>query len=267
MKRLSHFVTGVLVAVALAAFAYYNSPGVRERRALRPSPLSGGSELDNRAIGELDLERLYPRTVLRTGKGPEKLVALTFDDGPDKTYTPIVLDILSRKGVKATFFLIGRRIQEDPDVVRRIVQEGHLIGNHTYSHPRMLKSGPDVERELSMMEGALRPFGVTANTLFRPPYGAASPSLVVQASNLGYKLALWSVDSLDWRGLSSAEVVRNIENYVTPGAVVLQHCAGGPGEDLSGSVAALPDVIDDLRSRGYRFVTLAELFDLFHEDP
>lgn len=267
MKRPYRFVIGVVVVVLLAALAHYNGPEARQRRAFRPPPLSGGSEFDNRAIGEEDLERLYPHTVLRTGKGRGKTVALTFDDGPDKTYTPAVLDILSKKGVKATFFLIGERIKEEPEMVKRIVRDGHLIGNHTYSHPRLLKEGPGLRDELSRTESALKPFGVTTNTLFRPPYGAANPSLVVEASNLGYRLALWSVDSLDWRGLSSAEVVRNIVNFVTPGAVILQHSAGGPGEDLSGSVAALPGIIDNLQAKGYRFVTLAEMFDLTGADP
>lgn len=267
MNRLSHWITGIVAALLLAALAYYNSPDNRQRRAFIPPPLSGGSERDNRAIGELDLQRLFPGVILRMGKGPERLVALTFDDGPDRTYTPAVLDILRQKGVPATFFLVGKRIQEDPDVVWRIVNEGHLIGNHTYSHTRLLKQGPELALELSRMEDALKPFGVSAHALFRPPYGAANPSLVTQASNLGYKIALWSVDSLDWRGLSSAEVTRNILGPVAPGSVILQHSAGGPGEDLSGSVAALPRVIDDLQAKGYRFVTLSEMFNLGALDP
>lgn len=266
MKRIGQWLTGLLAVVAIAAVAYYNGPEA-ERRALLPSPLPGGTERDNRVIGEQDLQKLFPDVVLRLGRSGEKLVALTFDDGPDKTYTPAVLDILKQKGIKATFFLIGKRVQEDPAVVRRIVDEGHLIGNHTYSHPRLLKEGPGLQDELSKMEDTLKPFGVTAHTLFRPPYGAANPSLVTQASNLGYKLALWSVDSLDWQGLSASQVARNVLNYVSAGAVVLQHSAGGPGENLSGSISALPQIIDTLQSKGYRFVTFAEMFSLAKPDP
>ena len=267
MKRLSLLVTGLLVVAMLAVFAWYSSPDARQSRAVQPSKLAGGSERDTRNIGELDLERLYPNIILRTGKNVGKLVCLTFDDGPDKTYTPTVLDILKEKDVKATFFLIGKRVQEDPAIVKRIAEEGHLIGNHTYSHADLDKASPEVEQELSKMEATLKPLGLSGNALFRPAYGAANPSLVEQVSNLGYKIAMWSVDSLDWRGLSSAEVFRNVNNNIVPGAVILQHSAGGPGEDLSGSVAALPQIIDDLQARGYRFVTMSEMFKLTQSDP
>jgi peptidoglycan/xylan/chitin deacetylase (PgdA/CDA1 family) len=117
------------------------------------------------------------------------------------------------------------------------------------------------------MEAALKPLGQSGHGLFRPAYGAANPSLVVQVSSLGYKIAMWSVDSLDWEGLSSAEVRRNVENYVSAGSVVLQHSAGGPGEDLSGSVSALPDIIDSLKAQGYTFVTMSEMFGLDRRGP
>jgi peptidoglycan/xylan/chitin deacetylase (PgdA/CDA1 family) len=267
MKRLGSFVTGLILVAALAVFAWYSSPDTRASRALRPSKLAGGQERDTRKIGEQDLETLYPDIILRTGKNVGKLVCLTFDDGPDKTYTPGVLDVLKEKGVKATFFLIGKRVQEDPAIVKRIGDEGHLIGNHTYSHANLDKANPAVPQELSQMEATLKPLGLSANGLFRPAYGAANPSLVEQVSNLGYKMAMWSVDTLDWRGLSAAEVFRNVSTNIVPGGVILQHSAGGPGEDLSGSVAALPQIIDDLRSRGYRFVTMTEMFKLSLPDP
>lgn len=267
MKKAASVATGLFLVMLLAVLAWYQSPESRERRALLPSRLAGGSERDNRSIGEIDLERLYPDIVLRTGEGPGKRVALTFDDGPDKVYTPLVLDILKQKGVKATFFLIGSRVEENPEIGKRIADEGHLIGNHGYSHAQLKEAGPALEKEISRMEAVLAPLGLSGNGLFRPAYGAANPSLVVQASNLGYKIAMWSVDSLDWRGLSRSEVRKNIENYVSPGAVVLQHSAGGPGEDLSGSVEALPDIIDNLKAKGYEFVTVAQMFDLGKIDP
>lgn len=249
--------TGLLVVVLLALFAWYTS---------QPSGLAGGSERDHRSIGEVDLEKLYPGTVLRRAKKPGKIVCLTFDDGPDTVYTTAVLDILKEKEVKATFFVIGKRVEENPEVAKRIAAEGHLLGNHTYSHPQLDKESPAVEQEISKTEAALRKIGQSGNGLFRPAYGAANPSLVVQVANLGYKVAMWSVDSLDWRGLSASEVRRNVENYVFPGAVVLFHCAAGPGEDLSGSVSALPAIIDDLKAQGYTFVTMSEMFDLTKPD-
>ena len=266
MKRLGSYLTGFLLVVLLVAFAWYNSTS-REHRAAQPSKLAGGLERDTRNIGEQDLERLYPNVILRTGKDVGKLVSLTFDDGPDATYTPTVLDVLKQKGVKGTFFLIGKRVEENPQIAKRIVDEGHLIGNHTYNHANLDKAGPEVEQELSKAEAAFKPLGFTGNGLFRPAYGAANPSLIEQVSNLGYKVAMWSVDTLDWRGLSAAEVFRNVESAMIPGAVILQHSAGGPGEDLSGSVSAIPQIIDALQAQGYRFVTMNEMFSLTALDP
>ncbi len=265
MKRAGAYLTGVLLVILLALLTWYNSPGAAPRAA-QPSKLAGGSERDTRNIGEQDLERLYPNIILRTGKNVGKLVCLTFDDGPDGVYTPSVLDVLRQKEVKATFFLIGKRVQENPEIAKRVVEEGHLIGNHTYSHANLDKASPEVEKELSDAEAVFARLGLDGSRLFRPAYGAANPSLVEQVSNLGYKVAMWSVDTLDWRGLSAAEVYRNALAAVGPGAVILQHCAGGPGEDLSGSVAAIPQVIDRLKAEGYRFVTMDEMFNLTAED-
>jgi peptidoglycan/xylan/chitin deacetylase (PgdA/CDA1 family) len=258
--RLGQYAASVLFVLALVILAYYmNSNGGNDAT---PTPLAGGSERDNRLIGEIDLARLYPEHVLRQKQGGEKLVALSFDDGPDNVYTPQILDVLKEKNVKATFFLIGNRVDKDKDVVKRIVAEGHDVGNHTFTHPELLKTTGDLQTELAKTEEALKPFGITTKGLFRPPYGAINPSLVLQAAQLGYKTAMWSVDSLDWHGLSEEEVFKNIENHVTPGAIILQHSAGGPGEDLSGTVLALPKVIDSLRDKGYKFVKIREMFSL-----
>ncbi|MGE5580009.1 MAG: polysaccharide deacetylase family protein [Bacillota bacterium] len=266
MKKGSSLISGVILVILLVVLALFNGPA-RQQRAVQPSKLAGGPERDVRNIGEQDLERLYPGIILRTGKDVGKLVSLTFDDGPDATYTPAVLDVLKQKNVKATFFLIGKRVEENPAIAKRIADEGHLIGNHTYSHANLDKASPEVEQELSKAEAAFKPLGFSGNGLFRPAYGAANPSLVEQVSNLGYKIAMWSVDTLDWRGLSAAEVLRNVTNTVTPGAVILQHSAGGPGEDLSGSVAAIPQIIDQLQAQGYRFVRMDEMFPLDRPNP
>ena len=151
---------GIVLVSFVAAFAYFTNPTVQERRALERVRLRGGTERDNRPIGEIDLVRLYPILVLRLGPADSKNVALTFDDGPDRQYTPQVLDVLRDKGVKATFFLIGNRVEEYPDVAQRIIQEGHLVGNHTYSHPEIMKAtGPPLQRELASTEQALAKIG------------------------------------------------------------------------------------------------------------
>lgn len=267
MKRTVPYIAGIVLALVIAVFACETNGRARLRTGNSPSRLRGGSEKDNRSIGELDLEKLYPGLVLRTYKGLDKIMALTFDDGPDRQFTPQILDVLKSKDVKATFFLIGKRVEEDPEIAKRIAAEGHAVGNHTYSHPKLTAASPALPRELARAKEAMAKVGLSDNGLFRPPYGAAEPSLIEQAASLGYRVAMWSVDSLDWRGLSRAEVVRNIEGYAGLGAVILQHSAGGPGEDLSGSVLATGDIIDSFRAKGYRFVTMAEMFPDPKNDP
>lgn len=253
----------VILALAVISVAYLASPGFRAGRQGTPPDLAGGLERDNRMLGEADLERLFPDIVLRAAKGNEKIIALTFDDGPDDVYTPAVLDVLKEKQVRATFFLIGNRVEQYPEVTRRIIEEGHLIGNHTFTHPNTGKPlGEQLRNELERTEKALAAFGVSPSYLFRPPYGALTAPAAVEVANMGYRLALWSIDSLDWRGLSKEEVLNNVVPHIAPGRVILQHSAGGPGEDLSGSVQALPEIIDYLRQQGYTFVTMDQMFPL-----
>lgn len=253
----------VFLAVAAAAIAYVIASDFRDELRAAPPELAGGLERDNRMLGEADLERLFPEVVLRQRKGNEKLVALTFDDGPDDVYTPAILDILKQKQVRATFFTIGNRMEQYPEVTRRIIEEGHLIGNHTYTHPNTGKPmGEQLRIELERTEAVLAKFNVSPSYLFRPPYGALTVPAALEVANMGYRLALWSIDSLDWRGLSKEEVLNNVLPQVTPGCVVLMHSAGGPGEDLSGTVLALPEIIDYLKQQGYTFVTIDEMFPL-----
>lgn len=249
----------IVVVVAVCATVYLISSGLMNPG--RVPDLAGGLEQDNRFIGEEDLERLYPDIILRAKRDAGKIICLTFDDGPDDLFTPDILDVLKEKNVKATFFLIGNRVEEYPEVTRRIVDEGHEIGNHTYSHPNTGKPmGQRLKEEIDNMEKTLAPFGVATSYLFRPPYGALSVPAVLEIANFGYRVAMWSIDSLDWRGLSKDEVINNIMTQVGPGKVVLQHSAGGPGEDLTGSVEALPVIIDRLAQDGYKFVTFSEMF-------
>ncbi len=231
------------------------------REAAMVSDLAGGPERDNRVLGEFDLARIYPDLVLRQGRAGRKTVALTFDDGPDNQYTPQVLDALARKGVKATFFLIGKRLPEAPAVVNRMISEGHAVGNHTFSHPNVVRFTPEeISSEIVRGDEALRRFGVKRSGMFRPPYGAINVSSVEAIAAAGYRLYLWSVDSLDWRGLTAQQVVQNVVPLAADGSVILMHSAGGPGEDLSGTVQALPVIIDQLRAMGFTFATIPEMF-------
>lgn len=260
------------IAIALLAYFHITRPPATVPR--RPAPelpapeaevgvssLGGGLERDNRVLGEFDLARVFPNLVLRQGDVKTKTVALTFDDGPDRQYTPKILDVLAQKGVRATFFLIGKRLNDAPEVVRRIVSEGHDVGNHTHTHPNVTAfTGAEIESEIKTADRELEKFGVKKTGMFRPPYGAVGVSSVEHLAGAGYKLYLWSVDSLDWRGLKREQVINNVLPLTANGAVILFHSAGGPGEDLSGTVEALPMIIDELTAKGFRFVTLREMF-------
>lgn len=211
----------------------------------------------------VDLSSMFPGQLFLHGDPSKKEIALSFDDGPDNRFTPMVLDTLKRLDVKATFFLIGQRVELRPAVVRRIAAEGHAYGNHTYSHANLTKLQPtEIRREVESCDKAIANVTGKRTRLFRPPYGALTPTVVRELIELGYKIIYWNVDSLDWMGLSTEQVTANILAHTGPGDIVLQHAAGGRGEDLSGSVHAIPFVVNTLRKQGYKLLTVPELLDI-----
>ena len=147
--------------------------------------------------------------------------------------------------------------------MRRIVDESHLVGSHTWSHPNIMKiSLEDAKQEVLKTEKLLKSYcddSADRIKIFRSPYGSIDPERVEFISNIGYKIIAWNVDSLDWKGLSAEEVKTNVLENVTEGSIILQHSAGGEGEDLSGSVEALPEIIDVLKEEGFEFVTIDEI--------
>ncbi|MFA5536920.1 MAG: polysaccharide deacetylase family protein [Bacillota bacterium] len=228
--------------------------------------LAGGPEKTGRGFPQreiIDLATEFPGIVFNQGSQEEKIIALTFDDGPDDDTTVQVLDVLKKHKIKATFFVIGKRIEEAKDVFQRMVDEGHVVGSHSWSHPDLVKlNEKGVEEELIRVEELVSKIAGYKMSLFRSPYGSLTRENVKQIADLGYKIIAWNVDSLDWKGLSKAEVQTNILENLRNGSIVLQHSAGGPGEDLSGSVQALPVIIDTLQKEGYKFVTVPELLGI-----
>lgn len=194
-------------------------------------------------------------------RGPEvKQIALTFDDVPDPRFTSKVLDILREQGVKATFFAVGNRVQKHPALLQRIYREGHLIGNHSYTHPQFKnRSVKQFEDEIVRTERVIQKTIGYRPQLIRPPYGEINEEQVKWAKKNEYTIVNWNVDSQDWKGLDKEKVMSNILDYVGPGSIVLQHAGGGVGSDLNGTIEALPDIIKSLRLQGYHFVTLDEL--------
>ena len=203
-------------------------------------------------------------TLYHQGAGGEHQVAITFDDGPDPRWTPKILDILKAANVKATFFLVGVNAERYPGVVRRIVNEGHEIGNHTYYHPNLALCWPEhIRLELNATQLLLETITGRATTLFRPPYAAdTGPTQLSEltplkiAEDLNYLVVLESIDPQDWAKPGADIILRRVKQQRHDGSVILLHDAGG---DRSQTVEALPRILDWLQTRGDTVVPLSTL--------
>jgi peptidoglycan-N-acetylglucosamine deacetylase len=220
-----------------------------------PAIRDGGPVVGTRA-GPVDARRLPPRTVI-----------LTFDDGPDPTWTPRILDVLRRHRVPGSFFLLGNQVLQHPGVVRRMLAEGHEVGNHSFDHPDLAVLSPrEQRRQLAQAQLALVGATGVTTSLMRPPYSFSTGSLddpswdVVRAAHEdGYVTVLADVDSRDWERPGVDAVVRDATPPDGRGAIVLLHDAGG---DRSQTVAALDRLIPRLRAAGDRFTTVGDAFNL-----
>lgn len=189
----------------------------------------------------------------------QKRVALTFDDGPDNKYTPQILDILKKYNIKATFFVVGRRTVIYPSIIKRIIKEGHAIGNHTWDHQNLLKvSNKDALTEVSKTDEAIFSIAGIHTSLMRPPYGRTDSYVNKMMVSKGYNVILWSVDTRDWAGTSVPDIMKAVKNEIRPGGIILQHCSG----NVANTVKALPQIITYLKEKGYTFVTVPELINV-----
>jgi peptidoglycan-N-acetylglucosamine deacetylase len=203
-------------------------------------------------------------TLYHQGAGGPHQVALTFDDGPDPKWTPKILDILKAENVKAAFFLVGARAEEYPGLVRRIVEEGHEIGNHTYYHPNLALCWPEhIRVELNATQLLLETITGRSTTLFRPPYAAdTSPAKITElmplqlAQELGYLVVLENIDPQDWARPGADVIVQRVKQQRRDGSIILLHDAGGDREQ---TVEALPRILDYLKTRGDSIVSISTL--------
>lgn len=191
----------------------------------------------------------------------QKVVALTFDDGPSAAHTAEVLQILARHEVPATFFLVGQAIKENPAQVKAIMAAGHQLGNHSYTHPRLLLKRPaTIQREVDDTTAALREVGYQGEIMFRPPFGKKLFYLPYYLSTQGMKTIMWDLEPESYPEVSkdADSLVAYVSAEVRPGSIILLHAMN----DNQTTRAALDPLLRRLRADGYRFVTVAQLLAL-----
>lgn len=190
-----------------------------------------------------------------------KPIALTFDDGPWPNTTSQVLNILNKHNIKATFFVVGKQVQKYPQLTKQIAANGHAIGNHTWNHQYHQYSSAAASSEIDRTAQLVLKLTGIKTTLFRPPAGILTNGLVAYAQQKKYAVIMWSADSRDWRYRHTAPqgVLNTVLKDAKPGGVILLHDGGG---DRSTTIQALPQLITQLKKRGYSFVTVPELLEI-----
>lgn len=190
------------------------------------------------------------------GSANRKVVALTFDDGPDADITPKILDVLKQSNTKASFFFIGEKVAENKDVVKRAYADGNLVLSHSFDHPDLsTKSEAVIDKQMKDTETAIYNIIGKKPALMRPPYGSTNDLILKVAARNNLKIVIWSIDTLDWSQKEKANITKNVLDNVRPGEIILMHS----NEDKKTTLEALPDIINGLKNKGYSIVTLSEL--------
>lgn len=212
-------------------------------------------------VGNATSKELSRYNACYVGSSEEKVIYLTFDAGFENGCTPDILDTLKKHKVKAAFFVVGNYLETCPELVKRMVEEGHLVGNHTYHHPNMsaISEKSAFEKELTSLEEKYREItGQEMEKYYRPPQGKFSESNLRQAQELGYRTVFWSLAYVDWyqdRQPSHEEAFEKLINRIHPGAVVLLHSTSQTNAEI------LDELLTRWEDMGYHFGTVPELFD------
>jgi peptidoglycan/xylan/chitin deacetylase (PgdA/CDA1 family) len=196
------------------------------------------------------------------GAPTEKAVALTFDDGPSAVYTPQIIALFKLYQAHATFFVMGDKVEQTPWLVQALLKDGNEVGNHSFSHPRMIKQDQiSRERELERTSVDLDLLGCPqSERLFRPPYSACDDRLKSYLAHTHRCLVLWSIDSGDWRGLAAPAIIKNVLSRVRNGSIIIFHDSDEYAQaDRHPTVEALRTILPALKAAGYRMVTVSEL--------
>lgn len=205
----------------------------------------------------------YGSTFIGLARGT-KQIAFTYDDGPNDPHTFHLLDVLARHQVKATFFLVGRFVRQRPDIVREINRAGHIIGNHTYTHPSLIfKSVAEIRKELIDCRSALEDAIGQHSNLFRPPYGGRRPAVLRVVRELNLEPIMWNVTGYDWTAPPAAQIEAKCVKQIRGGDVILLHDGGhrAMGADRSQTVIATDQLIWRYKEQGYEFPTISKMME------
>ena len=260
-----------IAAIALSFTACTNIPNPRQLKtnseplkvAIPTNQINPKSQLLTK-VENLDFTvpaKYQAKTIYKVEpSNKEKVIALTIDDGPWPKTTAEMLDILKRNNVKATFFWVGSALQENPEIAKRVVAEGHAIGNHTWHHWYRKMDEATAKSEIEKTNELIYKTTGVKTSFFRPPGGYLNNGLAAYAKSQKNSVVMWSVTSADTDPRAKYQVfVKNVIRDAKPGALVLMHDGGG---NRYRPVKALPEIISGLKQQGYRFVTVPELLEM-----
>jgi peptidoglycan/xylan/chitin deacetylase (PgdA/CDA1 family) len=201
---------------------------------------------------------------LVAGKRGSKQIALTFDDGPNDPHTLKLLEVLAKHDVHATFFMIGRFVRERPDIARAVADAGHIVGNHTFTHPLLIfQSEAQTRAELTNCRQSLHDAIGAHSNLFRPPYGGRRPATLRIAGELGFETVMWNITGYDWNAPPASVIETKVARRISPGGgdIILLHDGGhrALGADRAQTVTATDNLIRRYKDLGYEFVTVSGL--------
>jgi peptidoglycan-N-acetylglucosamine deacetylase len=198
------------------------------------------------------------------GHAGSRQIALTYDDGPNDPHTLRLMEVLAKDGVRATFFLIGRYVELRPDIVRDLVRAGHMLGNHTFTHPNLALTGPGETRgQIERCQRAIEDAIGDSPKLFRPPFGGRAPYTLRIARSLGLEPIMWNVTSWDWKMPPAAKIVQTCVRHMHGGDIILMHDGShvAMGADRWQTVIATHLLIESWREKGYEFLTIPEMME------
>ncbi|AKL94024.1 putative xylanase/chitin deacetylase [Clostridium aceticum] len=200
--------------------------------------------------------------IVWNGPTDQKIVALTFDDGPHPRYTPQILELLEEHDIKATFFVLGKHVERYPEVVKKMVAQGHEVGNHTYSHINVRETSKEkIEEEFEKTQRAIFSITGVRSQVFRPPFGFYNENTIAIAKEAGSKIILWSMhqDSKDWSNPGVYKIVQTVLSKTQNGDIILLH---DYVEGESQTLEALKEILPELKDRGYKFVTISQIIEM-----